>query len=119
MAPSAFREPDCFKGGHRVLHIHSEKTMQLARMKVWPVPSTELLAPTLEKARAGTSSSSPSRLGTSGVEFEVSQYVARNAGGGASDFNGAIDRCFRSKDMVTQVPRNGRGNHVGHLNGST
>jgi hypothetical protein len=86
MAPSAFREPDCFKGGHRVLHIHSEKTMQLARMKVWPVPSTELLAPTLEKARAGTSSSSPSRLGTSGVEFEVSQYVARNAGGCGNRF---------------------------------
>ena len=111
-APSLFREPSCFKGGHCVLLVHSDETRRILQtwiesvgMKVWPVPRAELLAPTIEKARAAAGASS-SRTG--------SMSSSQGCGGGG-DFDGATDRCFSSKEMVTQVLRNGSGNHAGHL----
>ena len=111
-APSLFREPSCFKGGHCVLLVHSDETRRILQtwiesvgMKVWPVPRAELLAPTIEKARAAAGAS-PSRPGS---------MSSSQGGGGGGNFDGATDRCFSSKEMVTQVLRNGSGNHAGHL----
>ncbi|KAM0931277.1 hypothetical protein ACQ4PT_000348 [Festuca glaucescens] len=35
--------------------------------------------------------------------------------GGGDDLDGVADRCFSSKEMVTQVLRNSSGNHAGHI----
>ncbi|CAM0913111.1 unnamed protein product [Alopecurus aequalis] len=110
-APSLFREPGCFKGGHCVLLVHGNETrrilhtwMESVGMKVWPVPHAELLAPTLDKARAAAGAS-PSRPAS----------MSSSQGGGGGDLDGASDRCFSSKEMVTHVLRSGSGNHAGHL----
>ncbi|KAM0909802.1 hypothetical protein ACQ4PT_014591 [Festuca glaucescens] len=108
--PSLFREPGCFKGGQCVLLVHGDETrrilhswMENVGMKVWPVPCAELLAQTMEKARAAVGAS-PSRP----ASIPSSQ-------GGGDDLDGVADRCFSSKEMVTQVLRNSSGNHAGHL----
>ncbi|KAM0930817.1 hypothetical protein ACQ4PT_000722 [Festuca glaucescens] len=109
-APSLFREPGCFKGGQSVLLVHGDETRRILQtwmenvgMKVWPVLRAELLAPTMEKARAtvGASPSRPSSISSSQ--------------GSGDDLDGVADRCFSSKEMVTQVLRNSSGNHAGHL----
>ncbi|KAM0930814.1 hypothetical protein ACQ4PT_000721 [Festuca glaucescens] len=109
-APSLFREPGCFKGGQCVLLVHGDETRRILQtwmenvgMKVWPVPRAELLAPTMEKARAAVGAS-PSRPAS------ISSSL-----GGSDDLDGVADRCFSSKEMVTQVLRNSNGNHTGHL----
>uniref|UniRef100_A0ACD5XNF7 Uncharacterized protein n=1 Tax=Avena sativa TaxID=4498 RepID=A0ACD5XNF7_AVESA len=109
--PSLFREPGCFKGAHCVLLVHGDETrrilqtwMEVVGMKVWPVPRAELLGPTIEKARAAAGAS-PSRPAS----------ISSSQGGSGGDLDGASDRCFSSKEMVSQVLRNGSGNHVGHL----
>ncbi|KAM0878847.1 hypothetical protein ACQ4PT_034618 [Festuca glaucescens] len=109
-APSLFREPGCFKGGQCVLLVHGDETWRILQtwmenvgMKVWPVPHAELLAPTMEKARAAVGAS-PSRPAS----------ISSSQGGG-DDLDGVADRCFSSKEMVTQVLRNNSGNHAGHL----
>jgi hypothetical protein len=88
MAFSLLRETCCFKGGHCILHIHGDETRRIPQtwmesigMKVWP--SAELLAPALEKARAGASLT---RLAS----------VSFSQGGGVSDFDGTTDRGYRS-----------------------
>ncbi|XP_047078851.1 probable histidine kinase 2 [Lolium rigidum] len=108
--PSLFREPGCFKGGQCVLLVHGDETrrilhswMENVGMKVWPVPRAELLAQTMEKARAAVGAS-PSRPAS----------ISSSQGGG-DDLDGVADRCFSSKEMVTQVLRNSSGSHVGHL----
>ncbi|KAM0929571.1 hypothetical protein ACQ4PT_001608 [Festuca glaucescens] len=109
-APSLFREPGCFKGGQCVLLVHGDETRRILQtwmenvgMKVWPVPRTELLAPTMEKARAAVGAS-PSR-----------PALISSSQGSDDDLDGVADRCFNSKEMVTQVLRNSSGNHAGHL----
>ncbi|XP_047085999.1 probable histidine kinase 2 [Lolium rigidum] len=109
-ALSLFREPGCFKGGQCVLLVHGDETRRILQtwmenvgMKVWPVPCAELLAPTMEKARAAVGAS-PSRPAS----------ISSSQGGG-DDLDGVADRCFSSKEMVTQVLRNSSGNHAGHL----
>ncbi|XP_051230405.1 probable histidine kinase 2 [Lolium perenne] len=109
-ATSLLREPGCFKGGQCVLLVHGDETRRILQtwmenvgMKVWPVPRAELLAPTMEKARAAVGAS-PSRP----ASISSSQ-------GGSDDLDGVADRCFSSKEMVTQVLRNSSGNHAGHL----
>uniref|UniRef100_A0ACD5WZA9 Uncharacterized protein n=1 Tax=Avena sativa TaxID=4498 RepID=A0ACD5WZA9_AVESA len=110
-APSLFREPSCFKGAHCVLLVHGDETrrilqtwMEAVGMKVWLVQRAELLGPTIEKARAA-GGASPSRPAS----------ISSSQGGTGGDLDGVADRCFSSKEMVTQVLRNGSGNHVGHL----
>ncbi|KAK1680386.1 hypothetical protein QYE76_041234 [Lolium multiflorum] len=109
-APSVFREPGCFKGGQCVLLVHGDETRRILQtwmenvgMKVWPIRRAELLAPTMEKARAAVGAS-PSRPAS----------ISSSQGGG-DDLDGVADRCFSSKEMVTQVLRNNSGNHAGHL----
>ncbi|XP_047084115.1 probable histidine kinase 2 [Lolium rigidum] len=109
-AVPSFREPDCFKGGQCVLLVHGDETQRILKtwmenvgMKVWPVLRAELLAPTMEKARAAVGAS-PSRP----ASISLSQ-------GDGDDLDGVADRCFSSKEMVTQVLRNSSGNHAGHL----
>ncbi|KAK1650837.1 hypothetical protein QYE76_068642 [Lolium multiflorum] len=57
----------------------------------------------MEKARAAVCAS-PSRPAS----------ISLSKGDG-DDLYGVADRCFSSKEMVTQVMRNRSGNHVGHL----
>ncbi|CAM0949600.1 unnamed protein product [Alopecurus aequalis] len=109
-SPSLFREPSCFKGGHCVLLVHGDETrrilqtwMESVGMKVWSVPRAKLLGRTLEKVRAAAGAS-PSRKAS----------ASSSQGGGSGDFDGVTDRCFSPKEMVTQVLRNGSGNHIGH-----
>jgi hypothetical protein len=109
-ATSLLREPGCFKGGQCVLLVHGDETrrilqtwMESVGMKVWPIPRAELLTQTMEKARAAVGAS-PSRP----ASISSSQ-------GGVDDLDGVADRCFSSKEMVTQVLRNSSGNHAGHL----
>ncbi|XP_047078866.1 probable histidine kinase 2 [Lolium rigidum] len=108
--PSLFKEPGCFKGGQCVLLVHGDETRRILQtwmenvgMKVWPVPRAELLAHTMEMARAAVGAS-PSRP----ASISSSQGVS-------DDLDGVADRCFSSKEMVTQVLRNSSGNHAGHL----
>ncbi|XP_047071546.1 uncharacterized protein LOC124680540 [Lolium rigidum] len=109
-APSLFKEPGCFKGGPCVILVHGAETRRILQtwmenvgMKVWSVPRAELLAPTVEKARAamGASPSRPASISSSQ--------------GGSDDLDGVADRCFSPKEMVTKVMRNSSGNHAGHL----
>ncbi|XP_071674305.1 probable histidine kinase 2 [Lolium perenne] len=109
-AMPSFREPDCFKGGQCILLVHGDETRRILQtwmenvgMKVWPVLRAELLAPTMERARAAVGAS-PSRP----ASISLSQ-------GDGDDLDGVADRCFSSKEMVTQVLRNSSGNHAGHL----
>ncbi|KAF7045034.1 hypothetical protein CFC21_054184 [Triticum aestivum] len=109
--PSLFSEPACFKGGHCVLLVHGDQTrrilhtwMESLGMKVWPVPHTELLASTLDKARiaGGASPSRPALMSS-----------LHGVGGG--DFDCTTDRCFSSKEMVRHLQNSSgmAGNHSG------
>ncbi|KAK1650838.1 hypothetical protein QYE76_068643 [Lolium multiflorum] len=104
------RQGPRFKGRQCVLLVHGDETRRILQtwmenlgMKVWPIPRAELLTPTMEKARAivGASPSRPASI-------SLSQ-------GGGDDLDGVVDRCFSSKEMVTQVLQNRSGNHAGHL----
>ncbi|KAF7107210.1 hypothetical protein CFC21_107873 [Triticum aestivum] len=112
-APSLFREPACFKGGHCVLLVHSNETrrilhawMESVGMKVWPVSCAELLAPTIDKV-CSTFSSSSSR--------PASMWSLHSARG--DDLHDTVDRCLVSKEMASHLRSSGGmgGNHAGHL----
>ncbi|KAL6614142.1 hypothetical protein ACP70R_036412 [Stipagrostis hirtigluma subsp. patula] len=109
---SMFKEVNSFKGGHCVLYVHGEETRRILQnwmesigMKVWLIPRVELIASTLEKVQHN--SMSPARGSSPFVDCD------------------AADRCFSSKDMVSQVlpmalrnnngPR--RGSWVGYPSG--
>ncbi|XP_044444549.1 probable histidine kinase 2 [Triticum aestivum] len=108
-APSLFREPACFKGGHCILLVHGDETrrilhtwMESIGTRVWPVSCAELLAPTIDKV-CSTFGASPSR--------SASMSLLHSAGGGATD------RCFSSKEIVSDLRNSSgmAGNHAGHL----
>ncbi|TVU12299.1 hypothetical protein EJB05_45936, partial [Eragrostis curvula] len=87
---SVFQEANSFKGVHCVLYVHGAETrrimqtwMESTGMKVWLVPQAEFIASTLEKVQR--ISMSPTRASSPTVSFDVT------------------DRCFSSKDMVSQV----------------
>ncbi|XBI36047.1 hypothetical protein VPH35_121631 [Triticum aestivum] len=112
-APSLFREPACFKGGHCVLLVHVEETrrilhawMESVGMKIWPVSCAELLAPAIDKV-CSAFSGSPSR--------PTSMSSLHSAGG--NDLDDTIERCLVSKEMAShlQSSRGTGGNHGGHL----
>jgi DNA-binding response OmpR family regulator len=87
---SVFQEATSFKGTHCVLYVHGVETRRIMQtwmesigMKVWLVPQVEFTASTLEKVRH--ISMSPTRGSSPTVSHD------------------GIDRCFSSKDVVSQV----------------
>ncbi|KAL6861923.1 hypothetical protein ACP4OV_017623 [Aristida adscensionis] len=86
---SVFKEVNSFKGGHCALYVHGEETRRILQnwmesigMKVSLIPRVELIASTLENMQhviMSPKASSPA------VDCDVA------------------DRCFSSKDMVSQV----------------
>ncbi|XP_062233449.1 probable histidine kinase 2 [Phragmites australis] len=109
---SVFQEANSFKGGHCVLYVHGDETRRILQtwmenigVKVSLIPRAEFIASTLEKVQRIIMS--PARASSPTVDCD------------------AADRCFSSKEMVSQVlpmalrnsngPR--RGSFGGHPSG--
>ncbi|KAL5230744.1 hypothetical protein ABZP36_029520 [Zizania latifolia] len=87
---SVFKEANCFKGWHCVLFVHGDGTRRILQawmesigMKVWLVPEVQFIASTLEKVQS------------SGA------FPSRSTSCSRADCD--ADRCFSSKEMVSQV----------------
>jgi len=90
---SVFREDRSFKGVHCVLYVRGGETMRILQtwmesigVKVWPVLHAEFIASTLLE-----------------VLHNGGTPAARSAAASPTADEGAGDRCFSSKEMVSQV----------------
>ncbi|KAJ1258305.1 hypothetical protein BS78_10G065300 [Paspalum vaginatum] len=100
-----------FKGAHHcVLYIHGFETRRILQtwmesmgVKVWLVPQAELIASTLEKVQ--NNGTAATTAGSS-----LSSHAADGGDGG--------DRCFSSKEMVSQVLPMALRNSTGPRRGS-
>ena len=107
---SVFLEDRSFKGVHCVLHVRGGETMRILHtwmesigVKVWPVLHAEFIASTLLE-----------------VLHNGGTPAARSAAASPTADEGAGDRCFSSKEMVSQVLpalRNSTGPRRGSLGG--
>ncbi|KAK3131775.1 hypothetical protein QOZ80_6AG0511240 [Eleusine coracana subsp. coracana] len=86
-----FQEANSFKGVHCVLYVQGVETRRIMQtwmesigIKVWLVPQADFIASTVEKVQ--TISMSPTRASSPSASHAT-----------------ATDRCFSSKDMVSQV----------------
>ncbi|CAN6190432.1 unnamed protein product [Urochloa humidicola] len=100
---SVFQEATSFKGVHCVLHVHGGETMRILQawmesigVKVWPAQHAEFIAWTLER-----------------VVHNGASPAARASASASPTADDGDDRCFSSKEMVSQVLpmalRNGTG----------